>query len=331
MSMNTHKTALSALLTIPITLIFTSIGCNSSIKYDSADQAKYLKPTVAVMSFENRAPARGRWELGSGLADELIDRLMGTNRYNVLKRQQLEAILRGLERTGGKKNRRQRGPEMGRLKGVRYLIEGAITDFNHIEAVSGLGALIGPDNYSIVAVTIHVTDVQSGQVIASSDINAKTRITDVEAKDKSKTMAFGSYSFYKTPLGRATSKMLDKAVRQIAKAIAEQPFQPKIASVINNRIVINGGKDRKMKVGDQYVVRSIPQKVLDPDTGQLLGHIAGKPVGWVRIVQVTEKLSIAEPVYGLKTTGKNQQFATGQALFKSDLQTNEKPTEFSNY
>jgi len=329
--MNTHKTALSPLLTVLITLIFALIGCSSGIRYNSAKTAKYLKPTIAVMTFENQVPGQAQPGLGGRLADQLIDRLMQTNRYNVLKRQQLNAILKGLERTGWAKSKRQSGPKLGRLKNVQYLIEGTITDFGYVETVSWIRSLLGPDNYSVVAVTIDVTDVQNGQVIASSNIHAKRRMTDAEAKEKFNNMALGGYAFYKTPLGRATSKMLDKAVRQIVKAIAERPFQPKIASVINNQIVINGGKNRKIKVGDQYVVRSIPQKVLDPDSGKLLGHITGKPVGWVRIVQVMEKLSVAEPVYNLKTTGKNQQFATGQALFKSDLQTNEKPTVFSNY
>ena len=76
-------------------LILITVGCRS-VKYSPADEAKYVKPTVAVMSFENRAPVHTKWNLGNGLADQLIDRLMQTRRYIVLERARLDAILKEL-------------------------------------------------------------------------------------------------------------------------------------------------------------------------------------------------------------------------------------------
>ena len=87
--------------------------------------------------------------------------------------------------------------------------------------------------------------------------------------------------------------MLEKAVYQIAQAIAECPFQPKIASIINKQVIINGGKDRRIKPGDQYLVRPASHKILDPDSGDILGHITGQILGQIRVVQVTDKYSIA--------------------------------------
>ena len=171
-------------------------GCNN-IKYNAADEAKYQKPTIAVMSFDNRAPVNTRWQLGEGLADQLINRLIQTRRYVVLERQQLNAIMAELKRSESSKFRSEGKPQLGRLKHVRYLVKGTITDFGHAETVEGVWkffdwGLMGSSSYSIVAATLHVIDIQSGQVIASTNVQTKIR----DKKDKEKVtidnVAFGS-------------------------------------------------------------------------------------------------------------------------------------------
>lgn len=309
-------------------VMLANSGCNDVV-YTPAQEAKYVKPTIAVMGFENRAPVHTKWQLGDGLADQLISRLIKTRRYVVLERQQLKAIMAELRRSKNKHFRQVGKPDLGQLKHVRYLIKGTITDFGHVENISGIWRIfdwgwLGSSSYSLVAATIYVIDVQSGQIIASSNVEAKIR----DKKDKEKVeidgTAFGSYTFYHTSLGRATSKMLDKAVRQIAQVVAEQPFQPKIASINNNQIIISGGKNRRIEVGDEYIVRPVSQQVVDPDTGDLLGHITGEQIGRVRVTQTTEKYSIATIVQG-------DQFAPGQTLFKSLPEIAATPATPSNY
>lgn len=321
-------------ITIRIILIILLIvllcsGCYSRLEYTSRDEAKYLKPTVAVMSFENRAPIHMRWNLGDGLADQLIDRLLNTHRYIVLERQQLHAILRELRRTQDDRFRQTGQPQLGRLKHVRYLVKGTITDFGHVETVEGFWrlfdwGLFGSSSYATVAATIYVIDVQNGQIIASDSVEA--RVADSKDKDKVeyKGMAFGSFTFYRTSLGKACNKMLDKAVRSIADTIAEQPFQPKIASIVNNQVVINGGRDRRIKLGSEYVVRPRSQIIFDPDTGDLLGHITGDTIGRLKVCQVTNQYAIADILEGTE-------FKPGQTLFKAAPETAQTPVAHSSY
>jgi len=42
----------------------------------SPDGAAYIKPGVAVMKFENRAQFDMHWDLGGGMRDILVDRLV---------------------------------------------------------------------------------------------------------------------------------------------------------------------------------------------------------------------------------------------------------------
>ena len=297
-------------------LFIVGSGCHNSVRYSPEDEAKYVKPTVAVMSFENLAPVHMKWNLGDAMADQLIDRLLNTRRYVVLERFQLDAVLRELKRNEDKRFRNVGQPQQGQLKHVRYLVKGTITDFGHVETVEGFWrlfdwGLFGSSSHAIVAANIYVVDVQSGQIIASKSVEAKIKDKKEDDKVQYQGMAFGSYTFYHTPLGRATNKMLDEAVRSIAKTIAEQPYQPKIASILNDCVVINGGRDRRIEVGAVYDVRPQAQLVIDPDTGDILGHITGETIGRLRVNQVTNKYSMSEIVEG-------GNFQPGQTLFLSD-------------
>ncbi|MBN1845234.1 MAG: hypothetical protein JW810_06090 [Sedimentisphaerales bacterium] len=303
----------------------TLAGCSSSVRYSARQEAKYIKPAVAVMRFENRAVTRIRWDLADGLADQLSDRLLATHRYVVLDRQQLNQVLADTQRTQNGQRAGQGRPQSG----LKYLIKGTITDFGHVKTPPGAKGLLNwnplsHDNYATVAATLYVIDMETGRIIASRSVEARLADSEDQPGTTYDQMAFGSFTFYRTRLGQATDTMLAKAVRQIAEIIDEQPFQPKIASVVNRQVVINGGSNRRIKTGTEYIVRPPAQMVLDPDTGRYLGHIAGEQVGRVRISLVTEKYAVADIVAG-------SDFQPGQTLFPQDGQTAANPVVFSSY
>ena len=318
-----------ALITIGLPLLLSTVtGCHN-VTYSPKQEAQYLKPTVAVMSFQNLAPAHMKWNLGDALADQLIDRLLNTKRYVVLERAQLNTVLKELNRSQDSRFRVLGQPQQGQLKHVRYLVKGTITDFGHIETVEGIWklfdwGLLGSSSKAIVAANLYVMDLQSGQIIASKSVEAQIRDKKEKEQVQYQGMAFGSYTFYHTPLGRATNKMLDEAVAEIAKSIAEQPFQPKIASILNDCVVINGGRDRRIKEGYEYEVRPEAQVVVDPDSGDILGHIAGEKIGRLRVSQVTQSYSVAEVMEG-------GNFQPGQTLFFCDATKAPAPVKQSIY
>ncbi len=295
-------------------------GCRQ-VAYSPTQEAKYRKPIVAVTSFENRAPAKTRWKLGDDLADQLIDRLIQTRRYTVLERQQQKSLF----------SRKTGQNEDDRINQVQYVIKGTITDYGFIESSDGFQRVLEGDwfsknSYAFVGATFYILDDQSGQILASKSLHAKVKAAKVKEgnekdnkkekarekeKDKYDSMAFGSFVFYKTPMGQATAKVLDQAVYEIVQAISEQPFQPKVSSTINGQIIINGGRDRKIEVGNEYVVRPKAQSITDPDTGDFLGNITGEVIGRIRVTQVTDKYSIATILFG-------DQFEPGQTLFSID-------------
>ena len=294
-------------------------GCQRSVGYGRYDDGRYVRPSIAVATFENQAPISVRWDVGGGFSQQLADRLLRTRRFTVVDRGQFTSLLKARER---------RGQDQGELyREVRYLVKGTVTDFTHVEAGTPVGklfdrALFNRGSHAVVAATVYVVDLQSGQVIATDTVKAKISADGGEVPYRS--MAFGSLTFYRTPLGRATSKTLDKALRLVEKGISEQPYQPKIASVMDETVVINGGRDRDIRVGGEYVVRPAPEVVIDPDSGHVLGHLAGDPLGRVRVVQVMAKYSVAAIVQG-------DDFRAAQTLFPAEGSSGRRRVAPSHY
>lgn len=273
----------------------------------------YVKPTVAVMRFDNQAPFDGSWDLGNGLQDVLVDRLVATGRYHVVERQDINAIVRELDFQHGRSTRKEGRAAEGRLKNVKYLVKGVVTDFGHVatnRGAFGLGGfdIFGGRNRAIMSVTLQVVDVESGEILASETIEHSVRAGDMSVKAVYKNVGFGGSTFYRTPLGKATAKVIDKAVRRITKVITAQPWQPKLAGVHETgTVVINGGSSRGLRKGMMYEVRARGKPIVDPDTGDVIGNQGGKFIGEVRISKVRELYSVAEII-----GGKREDFQVGQ-------------------
>ncbi len=291
-------------------------GCSGLGAFGS--RPDYIKPTIAVMRFDNRAPFDYNWDIGGGLQDVLVDRLVATGRYHVVERQDIDSVMRELSFQQGEATRKEGRAPMGRLKNVKYLVKGVVTDFGHVttnRGAFGLGGfdIFGGGNRAVMSVTLQVVDVESGEILASQTIEQSVRAGDMTVKAAYKDMGFGGSTFYRTPLGRATTKVIGKAVRGITKAIRAQPWQAKLASVHETgTVVINGGSKRGLRKGMVYEVRARGQSIVDPDTGDVIGNQGGKTVGQVRVSKVRELYSVAEIV-----SGKREEFQIGQICLRN--------------
>jgi len=277
-------------------------------------EANYIKPTVAVMKFENRSPFNGSgWDLGDGMKELLIDRLLETGRFRVVERHDMDQVLRELNFQQTSATRSQGRSKPGRLKNVTYLVRGVVNDFGIVSGGRG-GASI--PNWSIfgrgrraqMSMLIQVIDVESGEVLASENVTGSVRATDASVKADFDKVAFGSTGFYRTPLGKAARKTIDRAVSRISGAVASKPWRPKVASVgRDDTVIINGGSAHGVRAGQVFQIRRAGQPIIDPDTGDVIGREGGKTVGQVQIVKVRKLYSVAEII-----SGKPQEFAVGQ-------------------
>ncbi|HUU90874.1 MAG TPA: CsgG/HfaB family protein [Phycisphaerae bacterium] len=303
-----RKRVLAALVVAAV----VAAGCGSGGWGRNADDC--VKPTIAVMKFENRAPFPMGWNLGSGMRDILVDRLMATERYHVVERAELGAVIQELQLQQGNVTRPQGRAEIGRIRNCRYLVKGTVTDFGHVSTASGAWGgwnwdIFGGSNRAVMGIILYVVDVESGEIIACESLEESVRAKDLSVQATYQGVSFGGQVFHQTPLGRATAKVIGKAVKRITRAIAEQPWQPQIALVgTGGVIVINGGRDRGVKPGAEFEVLETGAPIVDPATGDVLGHSQGRRVGRVIVESVAARYCVATVVVGAKTD-----FCVGQA------------------
>ncbi|MHC4984134.1 MAG: CsgG/HfaB family protein, partial [Planctomycetota bacterium] len=279
-------------------------GCDGGLGiYRSG--ADWVKPTIAVMKFENRSSLPLGWDVGGGMRDILVDRLCATDRFQVIERPELELVMKELhfQQTGA--TRQHNRAKLGRIKNVQYLVKGTVTDFGHVSTKHGFFSwadnldIFGTRNKAVMSMTLYVVDVESGEIVCSESIQESVRAKDLNVKVAYKDVGFGGSAFFRTPLGRATAKVIDKAVKRVAKSVAARPWQPKIAQVVSETtVIINGGGNRKVRMGDEYDVLEAGQPIVDPDTGDVIGMPAGDVVGRVRVSEVHPRYSFAMIVTG---------------------------------
>lgn len=282
--------------------IVLCLGCEGSGQlYSSANDL--VRPTIAVLKFENRAPFAVNWNIGDGMADVLVDRLVATRRYQVVERAELGAVVGEIQLQQSGVTRPQSRAEAGRLKNVRYLIKGTVTDFGHVSSSGGfLGvggwSILGGGNKAIIGMTLYVIDVESGQILCSESIQESVNAKDLSVKATYQNVSFGGKTFYQTPLGKATARVLDKAVGRVSGVIAAQPWQPKVAMVGAQDVVISGGKDRGLGIGDIYEIIQTGQPILDPDSGDVIGNQSNRVVAKATVNVVEPMCSRAILVVG---------------------------------
>ena len=276
-------------------------GCASS-GGDQRESAAYTRPTVAVASFENLVPFPLRWELGDGMAAQLTASLSESPRLDVVDRATLNAVLDELELQQDPRFRDEGRAETGRLKNARYLIRGTVVDFTHtagggMHFMRGLLRGRAKGYVALVTIVVEVIDVQSREV-DSSTFEGTAWAKEIEIEAVYGGIGFGGRAFRKTPLGKATREAIDKAVAWLEERIASELWTPMVARVDGGQVYINGGLDRGLVVDEVLELVTSGEPIVDPATGDILGHTPTEVVGRVRITAVHEQFAIAELLRG---------------------------------
>src|SRR4030042_1279419 len=87
------------------------------------------KARVAVADFEVKA-AKASNEIGSGLREMLVTALVNSNRFSVVERQALNAVMQEQELSAsGAAEQGKGGPQRGKIKTADLIITAAVTEF----------------------------------------------------------------------------------------------------------------------------------------------------------------------------------------------------------
>lgn len=139
-------------------------------------EAQSKRPMVAVMDFDYGTIDNwwGQYDIGKGMADQVVDALVNDGSFRVIERKKLDTVL--AEQDFAQSDRADPSAaklaKVGKVLGVKYIIAGSITKFSTEKRgagmrVKGIG-LGGSKAKSEVALTARVIDATTGEILVSA-------------------------------------------------------------------------------------------------------------------------------------------------------------------
>ncbi|MCM2256158.1 MAG: CsgG/HfaB family protein [Vicinamibacteria bacterium] len=143
---------------------------------DAQAQAKPKRIAVAVMDFEYGTLDNwwGNYDIGKGMADQVVDALVEDGTFSVIERKKLDAVL--AEQDFAQSNRAAPSAatlaKVGKIKGIQYILSGSITKYTTERKdggirVKGIG-LGGGKGKAEVHLTVRLIDVTTGEILVSA-------------------------------------------------------------------------------------------------------------------------------------------------------------------
>lgn len=194
------------------------------------------KARIAVADFEDKMSSSGQYrgEYGRGMSDMLTTALFHTNRYIVLEREKIQAVIvEGILGASGLV-KKETAAAIGEIEGAELLITAAITGFDPGAAGgegilggilgrdigSKLGGLTGGFKKAHVAMDLRVIDTRTARVIAATSVEGSARSFSLGGTITGLSMGSGLSGFSKTPMEAAIRDMIGKSVEYI---VAQTP------------------------------------------------------------------------------------------------------------
>lgn len=285
------------------------------------------KKRVAVMNFDYATVQTSvsslfgsNQDVGKGIADILVDRLVSDGAYSVIERKELDKILN--EQNFSNSDRADAGSaaKIGRVLGVDAIIIGSITQFGRDDKKTdigagganplgkfGLGGIQKKQSTAVCQITARMIDTSTAEILASvqgkgEESRGGTGILGSGGSyggAAAGALDMQSKNFAQTILGAA----VNKAVTEVAHGLDQKAATLPTAVVTidglvadaspDGTLVLNVGSRSGLKVGDRLDVKRGVRDVRDPATGKVIRHIE-EPVGSVTITEVDAQSAVGK-------------------------------------
>ncbi|MBI2082499.1 MAG: hypothetical protein HYT76_02925 [Deltaproteobacteria bacterium] len=267
------------------------------------------KARVAVSQFgttDRFASVYGGWNIGGGLAAQLVTLLIDSGRVVVVERAILSKVL--IEQELGQANLSSPFTQTpaGQLLGVDYLIVGEVTEFE--ERQTGVGGSVsvaksfgpkvsGEFVAAHVGIDLRVIDTRTGEILHSHRAQGRAWERATSIKVDYKFVEFGGDLFYKTPLGKATRRAISDALQFILEVVEQRTeefsWMARVIEVEGDTLYFDAGKKADLQIGDRFRVSSVQKVLTDPETNEILGLVE-KELGVAEAIAIELKYTRAK-------------------------------------
>jgi curli biogenesis system outer membrane secretion channel CsgG len=299
-----------------ITLLALTVTwcCSGARAQDAAPAA--AKKRVAVMNFDYGTVRSyvssifgSDQDVGKGISDLLVQKLVQDGKYSVIERNALDKILAEQNFSNSDRADAATAAKIAKVLGVDAIIIGSITQFGRDDQHTnvggggyglgkfGLGGVGTSKAKAVVGISARMVNTSTGEILAA--------VTGTGESTRSSTsllgagggwtgggggsLDMGSSNFANTILGEAVHKAVDDTGTQLDGAVDKVPtvkleVNGLVADVSGNTLIINVGKKAGVKVGDKLTISRQVRVVKDPATGKVIKSIEDK-VGEITVTE----------------------------------------------
>ncbi len=291
-----------------------------------AVNAAAQKKRVAVLDFEyatvrsNVQAIFGTDEdIGKGISDLVVEKLVNSGQYSVIERKALDKILAEQNFSNSDRADASTAARIGRILGVDAIILGSITQFGRddkstgiaggaVDRVGGrfgLGGVRRNESKAVVGITARMINTETAEILATARGvgESKRSGTSLLGSGGGSVAAGGavdmsSANFANTIIGEAVNAAVAQLCTQLDQQAARLPtravkIEGLVADSTDGILVLNVGSRAGVKVGDRLSVRRKVREVRDPETGKILRSIE-ETLGEVVITEVDESSSVGK-------------------------------------
>lgn len=274
----------------------------------SAAQPAPQKKRVAVLDFDYgtvRSYVAQIWgadqDVGKGIADLLVQKLVEDGKYSVIERKALDKILAEQNFSNSDRADPSSAARIGRILGVDAIIIGSITQFGRDDKTTtvggggyglgrfGLGGVQKRDAKAVCNVTARMVDTSTAEILAAVTGNGESKRGGASLLGAGGGGSGGgggafdmsSKNFGATILGEAVAAAVNSTGDQLDAKADSMPTRKAevsglVADVSGNTLILNVGRSSGLRVGDTLEISRAVRTVKDPATGKVLKTVTSR-------------------------------------------------------
>jgi curli biogenesis system outer membrane secretion channel CsgG len=286
------------------------------------------KKRVAVLDFDYATVQSGvaamfgsNQDVGKGIADLLVDKLVQDGRYSVIERKALDKVLAEQNFSNSNRADSSTAAKIGKVLGVEVIIIGSITQFGRddkstdigggalggIRGRFGIGGVKRSKSQAVVGITARMINTDTAEILASVTGKGESTRSGTGLLGEGGSyagMAAGALdmkasNFSETLLGEATHSAVNSVAVQLDSRASSLPTKVVVISGLvadvspDGTVIINVGSRAGVKVGDRLEVAHKVREVRDPATGKVLRLIENQ-LGELTITEVEDTSAVGK-------------------------------------
>ena len=249
-------------------------------------------------------------DVGKGITDMLVEKLVKDGKYSVIERKALDKILAEQNFSNSDRANPATAQKIGQILGVDAIIMGSITKFGRDDKSKaiggaglsthgfGIGGIKRNEAKAVCAISARMVDTTTGEILSAVTGEGESKRSGtslIGAGGGGGHAGLGGFdthasNFGQTLLGEAVTQAVTQVGSELGTSVGNVPTHKAevsgvVADVSGNTLIINVGSKTGLRVGDKLEISHAGRQIKDPTTGKVLKTISTR-VGEATVTEI---------------------------------------------